>query len=63
MASGEQKTTPAPEAEKLRMQRSMGASAVRGGEDPDDPVWCWCGSEIVCGAGQCGPCQEEAEDA
>ena len=28
---------------------------------PDDPVWCWCGFEIVSGIGQCDECQD-AED-
>ena len=46
-----------------RDRRTMGCHprTMSGPRDADDPVWCWCGCEIIMGIGQCAECQE-AED-
>lgn len=54
--------TDRPAADKHPRGKSWCAEVTRPERHQDDPRWCWCGSEIVWGTGQCAECQEDADD-
>ncbi len=49
------------DAAAVRLERGCYPRTMIGERSPDDPVWCWCGHEIVMEIGQCDECQECAD--